>query len=349
MKKKTWLALLFVAAGAGCSRSGEVSSRWKLRPESESLVRDERLRRQIYRALDAAAKAGTDPPISHFKVRAATVVDHEGREHVIVGGNTEYQVPEAIHGETSLLNHVTTLLGVEATRRSVRFIAYYAERCGDSLSCGDCRDYQIATTNYERLLAVCGQASDYTVRIRRFSDAIVPEERFPAVPADGLPVSASELQRLEGAARQARQGGVRLFTAPERHTGAAALSYQGRVYRAAGVDDAAFHYRYPIGGVLQQAATEGDYFLKAILVGGEPGRWPWVSYRDRQYGYEFSSFNRRTGREPIRLILTDGAGRYRLTTFEEALPHAFSTDAFMPEAVERFLKTALSQSARRLQ
>jgi len=35
--------------------------------------------------------------------------------------------------------------------------------------------------------------------------------------------------------------------------------------------------------------------------------------------------------------LTDGEGRFRLTTFEEALPHAFSTSAFMPGRVDEFL------------
>jgi hypothetical protein len=81
-----------------------------------------------------------------------------------------------------------------------------------------------------------------------------------------------------------------------------------------------------------------------------------VSYRDRQYGYEFSSFNRTRGIEPIRLILVEQpaepAGsaasgspsappsRYRLTTFEEALPGAFSTADFRPDALGGFLATA---------
>ena len=46
---------------------------------------------------------------------------------------------------------------------------------------------------------------------------------------------------------------------------AAALTSTGRIYRAAGADDAAFHYRFPVGGVLQQAATERDYFVRAVL------------------------------------------------------------------------------------
>ena len=74
------------------------------------------------------------------------------------------------------------------------------------------------------------------------------------------------------------------------------------------------------------------------MVVGEKGAWPRVSYRDRQYGYEFSSFNVKRGLLPIRLILTDGEGRFRLTTFEEALPHAFSTSAFMPGRVDEFLE-----------
>ena len=338
METKLWSTVLLIGASLACSPGAEKpAAPWKLSEGSQSLVADQALASQIYRALDAAAEAGTDPSISQYPVRAATVVEHQGKEHVIVGGNTEYQVPEAIHGETSLLNHVTSLLGPDASRR-VGFIAFYTDgRCGESLSCGDCRDYQIATTDWENLLVVCGQGSDHTVKVRRFSDAIVAEEDFPEVAANDLSLSESELDRLVEAAQEARRSGVRLFTSTERHMGAAALSFKGKVYRAAGVDDAAFHYRYPIGGLLQQAASESDYFLRAIVVAGEPGRWPRVSYRERQYGNEFSRFNLRKNLEPIQLILTDGSGAYRRITFEEALPHAFSTDAFMPGRVEEFL------------
>jgi cytidine deaminase len=318
------LALALV--GFACERA---TTHWKM----EEPFADPSLERQIFRALDAASQAGTFPPISKFQVRTATVVD--GR--VVVGGNTEYHLPEAIHGESALVNHAISLFGPEATREKVRFIAYYAERCGESLSCGDCRDYQIATLDVETLLAVCGEASTGTVHVRRFQDALVPEERFPEVAESDIPLSKGDLDRLVAEATRAREGGIDLFTSGENHAGAAALSYEGALYRAAGVDDAAFHYRYPIGGVLQQAATEKDYFLEAIVVMGEKGSWPRVSYRDRQYGYEFSSFNAKRDRPPIRLILTDGEGRFRLTTFEEALPHAFSTSAFMPGRVDEFL------------
>jgi cytidine deaminase len=318
---------LAVACGAGPS-----TSRWKMTER----LNDPALEQEIFRALDAAEKAGTYPPLSKFQVRAATVVD----DQVVVGGNTEYHVPEAIHGESSLVNHAIALFGPEATREKVRFIAYYAERCGDSLSCGDCRDYQIATLDVERLLAICGEASTGEVHVRRFRDALVAEERFPEVAAAAIPLAPEALDRLVAEATRAREGGVDLFTSSEHHAGAAAISYSGAVYRAAGVDDAAFHYRYPIGGLLQQAATERDYFLEAIVVVGEKGAWPRVSYRERQYGYEFSSFAVKTGKLPIRLILTDGNGHFRLTTFEEALPHAFSANSFMPERVDEFLAEA---------
>jgi cytidine deaminase len=336
MKPSALLTGLLVVTG--CTQVPDRSDRWKL---SESVPGDvsEVLARQIFLALDAAEGAGTDPPISRFHVRAATVAEFDGREYIVVGGNTEYHVPEAIHGETSLLNHVTSLYGPEATRR-VRFIAFFTEgECGSSLSCGDCRDYQIAVTDDRNLLIACGQGSDHTVHIRKFSDAVVPEESFPEVLVEEIPLSAPDLQRLVRAAGNAREGGITLFTSGEHHAGAAGLSYRGNVYQAAGADDAAFHYRYPIGGLLQQAASQSDYFIEAIVVVGEPGDWPRISYRDRQYGYESSSFNLRRGREPIRLILTNGEGRYRMTTFEEALPYAFSTNAFMPEAVGEFLAT----------
>jgi len=328
--------LLILLISVGCADPVKRPQRWRLSDPARALV-DPALAEQIFQALDAAEHAGTDPAISRFQVRAATIVEQDGARHVVVGGNTEYRVPEAIHGESSLVNHVTNLLGAEAAR-AIRFIAFYSgATCGTSLSCGDCRDYLIATTDFEHLLIACGQASDHTVELRRFAEAVVPEARFPAAAPEQLGLSESELERLVGAAREASRHGITLFTGPEHHAGAAGLSTRGRLYSAAGADDAAFHYRYPIGGLLQQAAAAGDYFLRAIVVAGAPGAWPRVSYRDRQYGYESSSFNRRRGLEPIQLILTDGEGRYRLTTFEAALPHAFSTDAFMPQAVDAFL------------
>jgi hypothetical protein len=39
------------------------------------------------------------------------------------------------------------------------------------------------------------------------------------------------------------------------------------------------------------------------------------------------------------LILSNGRGQFRMTTFESALPHAFSTADFMPEALKTFLAT----------
>jgi hypothetical protein len=35
------------------------------------------------------------------------------------------------------------------------------------------------------------------------------------------------------------------------------------------------------------------------------------NYRDRQYGFESSSFNHQAGKSPIALIITDGLGHYR--------------------------------------
>ena len=346
-RSRRWAALaasLVLGSAAGCMRStGEAPPRWTLTKEAGELVADPALRTRIFRALEAARGAGTDPGISKFHVRAATVIEAGGLERTILGGNSEYRLPEAIHGETSLMNHVITAVGPEQARRAVGFIAFYGEACGGGGSCGDCRDYLIATTRWQDLLMVCGQASDRTLHVDRFAKWVVPEDRFPELAADttGLPDPA-RLSQLADAAIAARQGGVRLFTPDEEHLGVAALSTTGKLYRAAGADDAAFHYRYPLGAVLQQAATHQDYFVQAVLVAGRPGGLPRVSYRDRQYGYEFSSFNRKRGLPPIRLILLEqpeagGARRYRATTFEEALPGAFSAADFMPEAVDRFL------------
>ncbi len=326
-----------VVLAAGCRAVPASVPAWRLSPESVIQVEDRALLDRMARALDAARTVGTDPSISQHHVRAATVVVHGGEEHVVVGGNTEYHLPQAVHGEVSLVNHVTARLGPEASR-NVEFIAFYGQTCGNSRGCGDCRDYMRAATETSRLLWVCGQSHDGTIHVRRFADGLLAEEDFPdAAPAD-IPLAGAHLARLLDAAREALLGGVTLFTGSERHTAAAALSSTGRVYRAAGADDGAFHYRFPVGGVLQQAATERDYFAKAVLVVGAKGRWPSIAYRDRQYGYEASSFGTSRGQPPTLLILSDGGGRFKSTTFEDALPHAFSTARFAPHAIERFLK-----------
>ena len=121
-----WRRFFFWLLAAGCAREEAPAARWKLSPEARELLSDERLEARLFRALDAAEVAGTDPGISGFRVRAATVVEHEGREEVVVGGNTEYLIPEAIHGETALLSQVTSRFGPEVTRSEVRFIAFAA-------------------------------------------------------------------------------------------------------------------------------------------------------------------------------------------------------------------------------
>lgn len=345
------LALLtaVVAGGLGCApepqATSDTSTRWALTDAAEHQVTDPAMAERMFEALDAAKTAGTDPSISKYDVRAATVVEHEGHNLAIVGGNSEWAgYPEAIHGETSLMNHAINLVGPDAARRGVDFLAFYTDRtCGGGGSCGDCRDYLMTTTRWEDLLIVCGSGADHSVHVKRFADTIVPEADFAEVTQKDTGLPEKQFDALVEAAVSARAGGVSLFTPTEEHLGVAALTTEGNIYRAAGADDAAFHYRYPLGAVLQQAAAFQDYFVRAIVVAGAPGTVPRVSYRDRQYGYESSSFNAKRGHPPIRLILleTDESGtplRYRMTTFEDALPGAFSTASFMPEAVDRFLE-----------
>jgi cytidine deaminase len=332
----TSLAVVVLVVATGCRRLPPPASSWTLAPDSAVKTADAALLAKIGRALDAAEHAGTDPSISKFQVRTATVVASGGEEHVVVGGNTEYAWPEAVHGEVSVVNHVIARFG-PAAARAVPFIAFYSQSCGDSRGCGDCRDYLRAATEYASLMFVCGRATDHTIHIRRFSDGLLDEAQFADATAESIALPRADLVRLLDAAAAARSGGVTLFTAPEAHVGAAALTSTGRIYRAAGADDAAFHYRYPVGGVLQQAATERDYFVRAVAVVGAGGQWPRVSYRDRQYGFETSTFATSRGLPPTLLILSNGQGGLKATTFDRALPHPFSVARFNPEAVERFL------------
>lgn len=332
------LAALALAGllATGCRPAAPPPATWTLAADSAVKTGDAALLARIGRALDAAEHAGTDPSISKFQVRTATVVTSGGEEHVVVGGNTEYAWPEAVHGEVSVVNHVIARFGAD-TARTVPFIAFYSQSCGDSRGCGDCRDYLRAATEYAELMFVCGRASDHTMHIRRFADSLLDEEQFADATPESIDLPRADLDRLLEAAVAAQRGGVTLFTAPEGQIGAAALTSTGRLYRAAGADDAAFHYRYPVGGVLQQTATERDYFVRAVAVAGTGGQWPRVTYRDRQYGFETSTFATSRGLPPTLLILANGQGKLKATTFETALPHPFSVARFNPEAVERFL------------
>ncbi|MFN8062925.1 MAG: hypothetical protein U0Q12_27485 [Vicinamibacterales bacterium] len=318
-------------AGGGTPPPGA----WTFDDNATALARDPILRGQIAKALDAAERGGTDPSISKYQVRASTVLVENGVERVVVGGNSEYAVPEAIHGETSLVNHAISVAGPAATKASMRFLAFYGQSCGVGGSCGDCRDYLMATTAFEHLLIACGNANDRTVHLQRFADELVAEDTLPVGDVEG--VSKAELEALAKAAREARTGGVSLFTDAALHSAAAVLSHTGKIYVAAGTDDAAFHYRFPIGGALQQAATARDYLIKAVAVAGPSGQLPRVFYRDRQYGYEFSSFNQKRGKPPIQVVLLADDGRHRVSTFEAMLPGAFSAAKFKPDAVDTFL------------
>jgi cytidine deaminase len=335
---RTFFWPVIVIAGllaTGC-RPAPPPARWTLAPDSAIKTDDQALLRRIGRALDAAEHAGTDPSISNFHVRAATVVSDGGAEHVVVGGNTEYPWPQAVHGEVSVMNHVITRFGAAAAR-TVPFIAFYSQSCGDSRGCGDCRDYLRATTEAAALMLVCGRATDHTIHIRTLADGLVDEEQFPDATPESIDLPRTDLDRLLAAARAAQGGGVTLFASPAAQLGAAALTSTGRIYRAAGADDAAFHYRYPVGGVLQQSATERDYFVRAVAVAGAGDAWPRITYRDRQYGFETSSFATSRELPPTLLILANGRGALKATTFEAALPHPFSVARFNPDAIERFL------------
>ncbi len=98
--------------------------------------------------------------------------------------------------------------------------------------------------------------------------------------------------------------------------------------------------------MLQQAATERDYAIRAILVEGEPGTWPRVSYRERQYGFEYSSFAVSQGQPPTQLVLSDGRGRFKAAPIETLLPKPFSVARFNPTAVEQFLSRQAAQEPR---
>ncbi len=154
--KRAVLGSVLLLLAAWWRLRAETPQPWKLTKDSAALVGDAKLRDEIFDALNAAEKSGTDPRITHFNVKAATAFEKDGKERIVVGGNVEYEVPEGIHGETSLLNHVTALYGPETTRKDVRFIAFFAQQCGGGASCGDCRDYQLATTDWEHLLVACG-------------------------------------------------------------------------------------------------------------------------------------------------------------------------------------------------
>jgi hypothetical protein len=121
--------------------------------------------------------------------------------------------------KVSAMNHATALVGPDVARREVKFIAFHAQSCtGDSRGCGDCRDDMRAATEYRSLLWVCGRATDRTIHVRRFSDGLFEEEDAPDVEPAAIDLPAADLQRLAEAAREARRGGVALFTGPDRHT-----------------------------------------------------------------------------------------------------------------------------------
>lgn len=309
---------------------------WSLGVESKHLITSQSLLNDIKRSLDETKNSGTNPTISGYNVHSSTLLHTDKGDRVFVSGNTEYETPEAMHSESSLLAQITSVLGRNATQ-DIKFIAFVSENCSKCSGCGDCRDYIKSQTDYKNLLMVCGQESDRTIHVKKFIDGIVEEESFSDLDTTNMPISKDELSSLYASALEAKKGGIKFFS-KQNHSSAAAISYSGKTYKSSGTDDAAFHYRPPISGLLQQSATERDYLIKSILVVGEKGQWPKVSYRDRQYGYEFNLFNRKVGKEPISLIISDGNGNFKISDFEKSLPLAFSLEWLIPEELELFIK-----------
>ena len=233
----------------------------------------------------------------------------------------QYDVPEALHAESALISQVISRFGAQVTKEKLRFIAFYAEQSRGGPGCGDCRDFEIANTDYQNLMIVCGNGKDLSMRVKSFMEGFVSEERFAVIRKEDIPLTSEELENLMERATTPLKDREFYFSKP---ISAAALTSSGRIYRAVGCEDAAFHYRYPIGGVLQQLETEQDNHLRVILVAGEKGKWPKVTYRDRQYGFEGSSKCQKKGMNPPSLLITDQEGNFRMTTFEEALPFGFS-------------------------
>jgi hypothetical protein len=85
LKRTGAVLLLLFGVVAGCgTRKPQTAPQWTLTSESEAVVPDTKLRSQIFKALDAAEKVHTDTFISHYQVRAATVLEVNGREEVVL-------------------------------------------------------------------------------------------------------------------------------------------------------------------------------------------------------------------------------------------------------------------------
>lgn len=309
---------------------------WQLDDSSRHLLEGTNLLDDIKIALDAAKDSGTNPSISGYDVKSATLLHTDKGDRVFISGNTEYEVPEALHSESNLLAQITSTLGIKQTKQ-VKFIAFNSNACSKCAGCGDCRDYIKAQTDYKNLLIVCGDNSNKTIYVNKFIDGLLSEDEFSDLNKKNMPITQDELTLLYKAAKSAKEGGINFFTG-NNHSAAAALSFSGKIYKASGADDSAFHYRPPISGVLQQAATEKDYLLKAVLVIGDKEQWPVVSYKDRQYGYEYSLFNKRLCKAPIALILANNKEEFKISTFEKALPFAFSLEWLIPEKLDAFVE-----------
>jgi len=285
-----------------------------------------------------------DPQISGFRVRAATILNDGFWEEAVIGGNTEYGDPRAIHGETSLVNHALNAYGHEKVRELLRVIALYSS-FGPVTPCGDCRDYLLASTDPQKLVIVTAGEKDPNVQIHPFTDFLAPEEGFDVAisPREAVArINDEDFYTTWFRALSTRHmGGVNLFSPAT--TRAVVLARerppsQPKYYEAASCDDGAFHLRFPVGGALQAAATDGAYFVDFIAVARSDGEMPRITYRDRQYANEADGFNKIAGRQPLKLIL-DGRDVVRMTTLDKALPHSFSTFDFAPEKVEAFLKS----------
>ncbi len=298
----------------------------------------------------AAKSAVANPPFSNYfvKVGVGTV-----NKKMLPGGNIEYGICQALHGEESAVAAFRSRYGREKVGEAVLGIID-ASPGNITTPCGNCRDIMLEDLGADFEI-VSGAAEGGVAIVINMSQYLF--SKFRSLDIDNVP--ADVLKKMTATMRQ----GARLVNDayspknvhPERRYHALITTHD---YDFVGARDVMcdYHPIYALRDATRQARRANDPFVQSVIIVCEDfgGGAPQVMYKDRQHLLELNlQAELLTGKEndPSVTLATYNAQRQVTaawqTSVKEWIPFPFIPREFGQEFIENLTNYFQSQGRRR--
>jgi len=306
-----------------------------------SPLQEEKIDRYVSALEVAAASNVANPIFSNYHVKASVGID----PNFLRGGNIEYGLCQALHGEESSVAALRSQFGRTDVGEIV--LGLIAGQPGNiATPCGNCRDILLDAFS-GKLEIVSGAADGGVAVVVNMSEYLFSESELHEI-------NVGELSKdIRGRVRKAIISGTRLVNDayspknvhPERRYHAL-IATQRHDFVGARDIMCEYHPIYAIRDAIRQARRANDPYVRAVVIVGEDcGKIPHIMYKDRQHLLEFNlqaELLIREEQDPPIYVVTYGRNGELVnawkTSVKECLPLPFSPSNFGPEFLEYLAK-----------